>query len=86
MRRAELFNLRRGCYVKYDSQKGYSETPQRGQYSEGNVIPHVSCRRDGRSMYPSQVKPEKKSYRLWKCPRCGGGYEHWELSAAQVGF
>jgi hypothetical protein len=68
----------RNCPVSYNSRQGYSIIIGRRE-TEGNMIPRVSCPRDGRLMYLSQVKPEKRSFRLWRCPQCGESYTNWDL-------
>jgi len=58
------------CSVSYDSRKGYFLIIPRGKCTERDVMPCVSCPRDGRLMYLAHVRPEKRSFRLWRCPQC----------------
>jgi len=59
-----------GCFIHYHSSQGYFIEPQDGDTSEREIKPDVHCPKDGRVMYLAEVRPEKKSFRLWKCPQC----------------
>lgn len=59
-----------GCAVQYSGAAGYS-TRSRNRPAR-DVTPSVRCPHDGLPMYLAGVHhPEKKSFRLWKCPQCG---------------
>jgi len=34
------------------------------------MTPRVACPRDGQPMYLAETNPEKKAFRLWRCPQC----------------
>jgi transposase-like protein len=73
---------KRGCSVTYNPRQGYSVIIRKREYIAGDMIPRVSCPREGRLMYLAQVKLEKRNFRLWRCPQCGRSYTNWELSPA----
>lgn len=51
-----------GCPIYYTSPAGYFITS----------TPWVTCPQHGVPMYLAEIKPEKRSFRLWRCPedRC----------------
>jgi hypothetical protein len=69
-----------GCFVHYYSSQGYFIEPQDGDRSEPEIKPDVHCPKDGRLMYLAEVRPEKKSFRLWKCPECDAICTNGEIS------
>jgi hypothetical protein len=71
-----------GCFVRYDSSQGYFIGKQGAETPEPDIIPHVSCPSDGHLMYLAEVRPERKSFRLWKCPECSAIRTNGELSDA----
>jgi len=71
-----------GCFVDYHSSQGYFIEPQNGDRSEPEIKPDVHCPKDGRLMYLAEVRPEKKSFRLWKCPECDAIRTNGEISSA----
>ena len=58
------------CLVHYNSPVGYFTT-QDGRQLERESAPRVACPRHGLPMYLDEVKPGKKSFRLWRCPQFG---------------
>ena len=62
------------CLVHYDTSRGYFILAHVLLGKEGNsdIVPRVRCRQDGRPMYLAEVKPEKRDFRMWTCPQCGG--------------
>jgi hypothetical protein len=59
------------CVVHYSSSHGYFIPSQNGNGVETNsLMPRVRCEMDGMPMYLVEVLPERKSFRLWKCPKC----------------
>jgi hypothetical protein len=71
-----------GCFVRYDSSQGYFINEQEADTTEPNIRPRVSCPHDGHLMYLAEVRPERKSFRLWKCPECNTVRTNEELSDA----
>ncbi len=59
-----------GCLVRYDSPHGYFIDTEDAETIEQETTPHVSCSNDGQLMYLAEVMPERRSFRLWKCPEC----------------
>jgi hypothetical protein len=59
-----------GCLIRYDSSQGYFLDTKDAETVELEVIPRVSCSNDEQHMYLAEVMPERRSFRLWKCPRC----------------
>jgi hypothetical protein len=70
-----------GCFIHYYSSQGYFIESQNGDRSESEIKPGVHCPKDGRLMYLAEVRPEKKSFRLWKCPECDGIRTNGEISS-----
>jgi hypothetical protein len=59
-----------GCLVGYNRREGYFMMVPTRAYTERDIIPSVSCPRDGQLMYLAQTNPDNRSFRLWKCPLC----------------
>jgi hypothetical protein len=70
---------KRGCSVGYNSRQGYFKVTTGRECTERNMTPCVSCPSDGQLMYLAQVKPDKRSFRLWRCPQCKGSRTNGEL-------
>jgi len=58
------------CHVYYSSSEGYFILSDNGHAVLTESVPLVRCEHDQIYMYLAQVLPEKKSFRLWKCPKC----------------
>ena len=71
-----------GCFIHYYSSQGYLIEPQDGDRSEPEIKPGVRCPNDGHVMYLAEVRPERKSFRLWKCPECDAIRTNGEFSDA----
>ena len=71
-----------GCVVRYNSPRGYFITTQDGTSLESEIIPRVNCPKDSRLMYLAAIRPEQRSYRLWRCPECHLSHTNAELSQA----
>jgi hypothetical protein len=59
-----------GCLIRYDGSHGYIIDTRDAQTVEEEKTPEVSCPNDGQHMYLAEVMPQRRSYRLWKCPEC----------------
>ncbi len=70
-----------GCFIQYRSPQGYFIEPQDGDRGEPEIKPGVHCPKDGRVMYLAEVRPERKSFRLWKCPECDAIHTNGEISS-----
>ncbi len=70
-----------GCFIRYYSSQGYFIEPANGDRSEPEIKPGVHCPKDGRVMYLAEVRPETKSFRLWKCPECDAIHTNREISS-----
>jgi hypothetical protein len=60
------------CLVHYNSSHGYFMLSQNGNLSELDMVPRVRCPYDGMPMYLAETNPEKRGFRLWRCPQCDG--------------
>jgi transposase-like protein len=49
---------------------GYSIDTDDAKTIEEEKPPRVNCPNDGQLMYLAEVMPQRKSFRLWKCPEC----------------
>src|SRR6266849_6297113 len=68
------------CFIHYSSSQGYFIEPQDGDRSEPEIKPGVHCPKDGRLMYLAEVRLERKSFRLSKCPECNAIGTNGEFS------
>jgi hypothetical protein len=57
-----------GCLIHYSSPTGYFMTP----------MPDVTCPHHGLPMYLAEVKPQDRSFRLWRCPQCDATHTNEE--------
>lgn len=71
-----------GCPVRYDSSVGYILEAQEANTVEQEVVPRVHCPNDRQLMYLAEVRPERRSFRLWKCPACGTTRKNEETASA----
>lgn len=69
-----------GCLVRYHSLDGYFIDPTVVKTIDQEITPRVSCPNDGRLMYLAEVMPQRRSFRLWKCPECNGSRTNEETS------
>jgi hypothetical protein len=69
-----------GCLIRYDSSRGYFIDTKDARTIEQEMAPRVSCHRDGHPMYLAEVRPERRSFRLWKCPECNASRTNEESS------
>jgi hypothetical protein len=60
------------CRVHYNFCRGYFLPSQEGRSDELGMVPRLRCPRDGMSLYLAGINPEKRGFRLWKCPQCDG--------------
>ncbi len=64
------------CVVHYSISRGYFLPRQNGHKNDLEVIPTVRCLDDGTPMYLAEIDLDKREYRLWICPQCGGRRTH----------
>lgn len=57
------------CGVRYGASTGYFTAPKNGQV-DLDMTPRVACPRDGQPMYLAETDPQKRAFRLWRCPQC----------------
>ena len=57
-----------GCLIYFSSSTGYFMTP----------IPNVTCPHHSLPMYLAEVKPQDRSFRLWRCPQCDATHTNEE--------
>ena len=69
-----------GCLFRYDSSNGYFVDAKEAKTREQETTPRVTCSNDGQLMYLAEVMPEKRSFRLWKCPECNRSRTNEETS------
>ena len=58
------------CPVRYNISQGYIVHSENETATVTDFVAYVICMNDGMPMYLAAVQPEKKSFRLWKCPVC----------------
>jgi hypothetical protein len=58
------------CLVRYNIFRGYFMLSRNGSGNHMDTVPEVRCPRDGAPMYLAETNPEKKAFRLWRCPQC----------------
>ena len=68
------------CLVRYHSLHGYFLDPKVAKTIELEITPRVSCPKDGQFMYLAEVMPQRRSFRLWKCPECNASQTNEEIS------
>ena len=66
------------CLVYYSVSRGYFMLGQNGSTTEQDIVPSVRCLHDGMPMYLAEIDQEKRAFRLWKCPQCGGRHTNEE--------
>jgi len=59
-----------GCLIRYDGSRGYFIETKDANILGVEVTPRVNCSNDGQHMYLAEVTPERRNFRLWKCPEC----------------
>jgi hypothetical protein len=69
-----------GCFIHYDNSQGYFVETQHAATIEPEIKPGIRCPKDGHLMYLAAVQPERKSFRMWKCPECNRIQTNEELS------
>ncbi len=69
-----------GCLVRYRSLDGYFIDPKVAKTIDQEITPRVSCPDDGHFMYLDEVMPQRRSFRLWKCPECNESRTNEETS------
>jgi hypothetical protein len=68
-----------GCLIRYDGS-GYFIDSEDVKRLREEVRPGVTCPNDQRPMYLAEVMPERRSFRLWKCPVCNTSRTNEESS------
>ena len=58
------------CFVRYTHERGYFIASRNGPGLQEERLPQVRCPHDGALMYLGEVRPEERSFRLWRCPLC----------------
>jgi hypothetical protein len=69
-----------GCLVRYTDSDGYFVDTKEAKIIEQETTPRVTCPNDGQLMYLAAVTPEKRSFRLWKCPQCNSSRANEDAS------
>jgi hypothetical protein len=72
--------LEPGCLVHYQNLRGYFIVLPEANTIERDMMPGVRCSKDGQFMYLAEVRPERKSFRQWKCPKCNTSRGNQEIS------
>lgn len=72
----------RGCLVRYRIRLGYFLETRDSKTLDEEILPHVMCSQDDYPMYLAQVMPERRSFRLWKCPVCNASRTSEDVSDA----
>ena len=68
------------CLIRYDTSAGYIFAADDARTIQEERMPRVSCPKDAQLMYLAEVTPEKRNFRLWKCPQCDGSRTNQEDS------
>jgi hypothetical protein len=68
------------CLVCYDSSDGYFIDTKNLKIIDEEIKPRVICPNDGHFMYLAEVMPQRRSFRLWKCPECNANRTNEETS------
>jgi len=73
-----------GCFARYNHSRGYFITTQDGSPmgEDGDTVPRISCPQDSQPMYLTEVRPQQRNYRLWRCPDCNTSHTNEERSQA----
>ena len=58
------------CPVCYTSAAGYFLATRDRDQVENEILPRVRCPQDAAPMYLAEVRPQERSFRLWRCPLC----------------
>ena len=69
-----------GCLIRYDSSHGYFLGTEDANTIAQETTPRVTCPNDGYVMYLAEVLPERRTFRLWKCPKCNASRTNGESS------
>jgi hypothetical protein len=57
-----------GCLLQYSGSRGYFLDSNEVDMNDG--IARIHCPSDWSPMYLLEVSPERRSFRLWRCPKC----------------
>ena len=74
-----------GCLIRYDGPRGYFLDTKDTNIIGAEITPRVNCSNDGQRMYLAEVTPERRNFRLWKCPECDQSYMNDEDTSAGLG-
>jgi hypothetical protein len=66
------------CHIHYNISRGYFLLSQNGSGNDWDEMPKVKCFLDGAPMYLAEIDPEKRAFRLWRCPQCGASLTNEE--------
>ena len=69
-----------GCLVRYNTSTGYFIDTKEAKTIEHEMTPRVSCPDDKQLMYLAEVMPQRRNFRLWKCPECNRSRTNEETS------
>jgi len=73
------------CLVRYHRLHGYFVDPKVAKTIEQEITPRVSCPKDGQFLYLAEVMPQRRSFRLLKCPQCNGRHTNKEETSGRLG-
>ena len=65
------------CPVYYTVSNGYFISANQ-EHAELDMMPRITCPRDGQPMYLAEINREKKAFRLWRCPQCNSSWTNEE--------
>jgi hypothetical protein len=74
-----------GCLIRYNVSHGYFLDTKDAETVELEIIPRVTCSNDAQRMYLAEVMPERRSFRLWKCPECNQSCINNEDTLGELG-
>ena len=58
------------CLVRFTSTEGYLVASHETGQVEEEILPRLRCPHDEASMYLAEIRPQERSFRLWRCPLC----------------
>jgi hypothetical protein len=66
------------CPIHYSISRGYFILSHNASGNEWDQMPRVKCFLDGAPMYLAEINPDRRAFRLWRCPHCGASQTNEE--------
>lgn len=71
-----------GCLIRYTRAEGYFVAPPEIGHVQEEILPRVRCPHHGAPIYLEEVRPQERSFRLWRCPLCKAASTSGQLFVA----